>query len=61
MKKKDDKVGNKTGYKKKGKGKKKRTRKNIEIDSQKKKDICLMGMPENKKKKPLNYIQLVEM
>ena len=54
-------MGNKTGYKKKGKGKKKRTRKNIEIDLQKKKDICLMGMPENEKKKPLNYIQLVEM
>ena len=46
MQKKDDKVGNKTGYKKKGKGKKKTARKNIEIDSQKKKEIWLMRMPE---------------
>ena len=43
MQKKDNKVGNKTGHKKK------RARKNIEIDSQKKKEIWLMRMPENKK------------
>ena len=59
MQKKDDNVGNKTGYKKKGKGKKKRTRKYIEIDSQKKKEIWLMRMPDNKKK-PLKYIQFAE-
>ena len=35
MQKKDDKVGNKTGYKEKGKGKRKRARKKIKIDSQK--------------------------
>ena len=40
MWKKHDKVGNKTGYKKKGKGKKKRARKKIEVDTQ-----C----PKNKK------------
>ena len=34
MQKKDDKVGNKTAYKKKGKGKKKRATKKFEIDSQ---------------------------
>ena len=37
MLKKDDKLGNKTAYKKKRKGKKKSVRKKIEIDSQKKK------------------------
>ena len=36
MQRKDDKVGNKTGYKEKGKGKRKRARKKIKIDSQKK-------------------------
>ena len=49
MQKRDDKVGNKTGYKKKGKRKKKRARKNIEIDSQKKKEIWLMRMPKKQK------------
>lgn len=43
MQKKDNKVGNKTGHKKK------RARKNIEIDSQKKKEIWLMRMPEKQK------------
>ena len=37
MLKKDDKLGNKTAYKKKRKGKKKSVRKKIDIDSQKKK------------------------
>ena len=36
MQRKDDKVGNKTGYKEKGKGKRKRARKKIKTDSQKK-------------------------
>ena len=49
MQKKDDKVGNKTDYETKGKRKKKRARKNIEIDSQKKKEIWLMRMPEKQK------------
>ena len=49
MQKKEDKVDNKTGYKKKGKRKKKRARKNIEIVSQKKKEIWLMHMPEKQK------------
>ena len=42
MRKKDDEVGNKTGYKKKGKGKKKGARKKIEIDSKKKFKFWLM-------------------
>ena len=49
MQKRDDKVGNKTGYKKKGKRKKKIARKNIEIDSQKKKEIWPVRMPEKQK------------
>ena len=49
MQKRDDKVGNKTGYETKGKRKKKRARKIIEIDSQKKNEICLMRMPEKQK------------
>ena len=49
MQKRDDKVGNKTGYETKGKRKKKRARKNIEIDSQKKKEIWLMRMPKKQK------------
>ena len=60
MQKKDDQVGNKTGYKKKGKRKKKTARKkNVEIDSQTKKEVWLMRMPE-KQKKPLNFIHLIE-
>ena len=39
----------KLDIKRKAKGKKKRARKNIETDSQKKKEIWLMRMPENKK------------
>ena len=49
MQKRDDKVGNKTGYKKKGKRKKRQREKNIEIDSQKKKEIWLMRMPKKQK------------
>ena len=49
----------KLAIKRKAKGKRREREKNIEIDSQKKKDIWLMRMPENKKK-PLNYIQLAE-
>ena len=47
MQKRDHKVGNKTGYKKKGK--KREREKNIEIDSQKKKEIWLMRMPKKQK------------
>ena len=36
MQRKDDKVGNKTGYKEKVKGKRKRARRKIKTDSQKK-------------------------
>ena len=56
MQNKDDKVGNKTGYKKKGKGKKKRARKNIEIDSQKEKEIWLMHMPEKQQSRLITSI-----
>ena len=46
MQKKDDKVGNKTAYKKKGKGKKKRATKKFEIYSQKKSKFWPMRLPE---------------
>ena len=49
MQKRDDKVGNKTGYKRKAKGKRREREKNIEIDSQMKNEIWLMRMPEKQK------------
>ena len=51
MWKKEDKVGNKTGYKKKGKGKKKRARKTIEVRG---------SAMREKQKKLLNDVQLAE-
>ena len=59
MQKKDDKVGNKTAYKKKGKGKKKWATKKFKIDSQKKVQI-LAYAHARKTKKLQNYIQLAE-
>ena len=59
MQKKDDKVGNKTGYKKKGKRKKKRARKKYRNRfANEKRKFGLCACPKNKK--PLNFIQLVE-
>ena len=59
MQKKDDKVGNKTAYKKKGKGKKKRATKKFEIDSPKK--VQILAYAHARKTKMLqNYIQLAE-
>ena len=61
MQKKDDKVGNKTAYKKKCKEEKNRARKKIEIDSPKKKERSTFGLCAClKKKKLLNFIQLAE-
>ena len=58
MWKKDDKVGNKTACKKKGKGKKKRVWKKNRYRFPSKSKFWLMRMPE--KKNMLNYIQLAE-
>ena len=49
-KKKDDKVANKTAYKKKCKGKKGERENQIEIDSRKKSKFWLMRMTEKEKK-----------
>ena len=49
-KKKDDKVANKTAYKKKCKGKKGERKNKIEIDARKKSKFWLMRMTEKQKK-----------
>ena len=58
MQKKEDKVGNKTTYQKKGKGKKKREIK-MELDSQKNVQILAYAHAQ-KAKKLLDYIQSTE-
>ena len=50
QKRKDDKVANKTAYKKKCKGKKGERENKIEIDSRKKSKFWLMRMTEKQKK-----------